>query len=155
MRLSLYRGGDGIMPSEFKSGLSISSGKACLLRHIRQAQSSMGEFHGNAAGLKRGLAIVSLALLTAVCSAAPLAPEFERPELGRTASGLIGFCNSTDPDRLAYCVGYIRGAAHLWKIQWACESTAREDQLFCAGVKAARTSIQEAMSTCDDCDQPD
>ena len=103
--------------------------------------------------LKQVLATVSVVLLSAVCAANPPDPTFENPETGRMASSLFQLCDSSDPDRLAYCEGYIRGAAYMWKFQTVCSSVKREDQLFCAGVKEARMSIQEAMSACTDCDQ--
>lgn len=108
---------------------------------------------GKAMQLKRVFATVSLVLLSAVCAAKPLDPAFERPETGRMASELFQSCISTDRDRLAYCEGFIRGAAHIWKAQQACSSTARTDQLFCAGFEEARTSLQEVLSECADCDQ--
>jgi hypothetical protein len=121
--------------------------KNCNLRQLLQMEKAMG--------LKQVLAAISAVLLSAICAADRLDREFARPELGRTASGLFRFCNSTDTDRLAYCEGYIRGAAYIWKFQHACSSASREDQLFCAGLEEARTSLEEAMSACADCDQPD
>ena len=103
--------------------------------------------------LKRVFATVGLVLLSAVCAAKALDPAFERPETGRLASGLFQMCISTDRDSLAYCQGFMRGAGNIWKVQHACSSTARTDQLFCAGFEEARRSLQESLSECADCDQ--
>jgi len=69
----------------------------------------------------------------------------------RSASELIKLCTSTDPDRLAYCEGYIDGAMHIWKYSTACQSPTISDQSFCAGVKSAEEAIREAFSACRDC----
>ena len=104
---------------------------------------------------RRVLAILSVVLLSPVSAVDAIDPAFENHETGRLASELFRFCNSSDADRLAYCDGYIQGATYIWKFQHACSSLKREEQLFCAGMEDARTSMEEAMSTCADCDQPE
>jgi len=105
--------------------------------------------------LKQVLASFNLVLLSAACLANPLDQAFEKADTGRLASKLVQLCTSKDLDRLAYCKAYIRGATHLWKYQSTCASLARERRLFCAGAESARTSIQDAISACADCDQPE
>lgn len=124
---------------------------------LRSKDCGLGQFlqREKAMGLKLVLATVSLMFLSAVSAADPLDPAFDNPETGRLASELFQFCDSSDPDKLAYCEGYISGAAYIWKFQHACSSVRREDQLFCAGAEDARTSLQEAISACADCDQPE
>jgi hypothetical protein len=110
---------------------------------------------GKAMDLKQVLASINFVLLSSACLADPLDQAFEKADTGRLASELAQLCTSSDLDRLAYCNGYIREATHLWKYQPACASLARESRLFCAGAESARTSIQEAISACTHCDEPE
>jgi hypothetical protein len=69
----------------------------------------------------------------------------------RSASDLVGFCTSTNLDRLAYCEGYIELATRSWKYSTACESQTHGDPSFCAGATAAQKKIQEILQACGDC----
>lgn len=88
-----------------------------------------------------------------VCFADSLDPELSKSDAPRTVPELVRLCMSEDAGRLAYCEGYIVGAVYLWKANFACESLARNDQLYCAGAKDAQSSIEETLSACPDCDQ--
>jgi hypothetical protein len=77
----------------------------------------------------------------------------------RSASDLVSLCTSTNPDQLAYCEGYITGAAHRWKVSAACRSPVPGDKSFCAGSKAAYDKTHETLENCKYCggdrSQPD
>jgi hypothetical protein len=103
--------------------------------------------------LKQKIVAFGLVLFSGACLANSLDQDLAKADTGRTASELIRLCTSADPDRLAYCEGYITGATHLWQRRFACESLAYDDKLFCAGAGDARTSIEETLSACRDCDQ--
>ena len=102
--------------------------------------------------LKQKITIFSLTFLLNACWAGSLEKELALTEDWRLASELVGLCTSSEPQRLAYCEGYIESAAHFWKLQTACPSLKKSDMLYCAGAKDANEKISKALKACKDCD---
>ena len=96
--------------------------------------------------LRRAIAICGAALLAGISSG--LHAQLKNP---RSTSDLASLCTSTDAERLAYCEGYLVGAAHLWKVMAACSSPASGEKRFCAGAQAAYEKFQEALQNCNGC----
>jgi len=102
--------------------------------------------------LRQKITIFSLTFLLNTCWASSLEQKLALRDSDRLTSELVRLCTSTDPDRLAYCEGYIEGATHLWKLHTACASLAKNDLSFCAGAINAREKFSKALEACKDCD---
>lgn len=96
--------------------------------------------------LRQKITIFSLTFLLNTCWASSLEQKLGLRDSLRSTSELVRLCTSTDPDRLAYCEGYIEGATHLWKLHTACSSLKKSDMLFCAGAKDASEMIDMTKS---------
>ncbi|MGW8248477.1 MAG: hypothetical protein ACWGOV_10230 [Acidiferrobacterales bacterium] len=101
--------------------------------------------------LGQTIAVLGLSLVVEVCWANSLEQNLGLTDDVRSASELVSLCKSTDPDKSAYCKGYMEGATHLWKVQKACASAIRRDQSFCAGAKAANELVSKTLHACKDC----
>lgn len=102
--------------------------------------------------LRQKITIFSLTFFLNACWASSLEQKLALRDSWRSTSELVRLCTSTDPDRLAYCEGYIEGATHLWKLNTACTSLAKSDLSFCAGAIDADEKITKALEACKDCD---
>lgn len=67
---------------------------------------------------------------------------------------LIGMCTSARAEDVAYCEGYIEGAAYIWKFRTACEPSLEIFRSYCSGLESAREKILEAYEACTDCPAP-
>lgn len=64
---------------------------------------------------------------------------------------LIRVCTSPRAEDIAYCEGYIEGAAHIWKFRAACDPSTDVSRSYCSGLQSAHDEILEAYKACTDC----
>ncbi len=64
-----------------------------------------------------------------------------------SATDFLDICRSAETEKLAYCMGYLRGAVFFWQEKTACGMAAPDAQAFCAGAGDARTKAAEVMDS--------
>jgi len=68
-----------------------------------------------------------------------------------SASAFVQLCAAEDPDRAAYCEGYLEALIHYLKYKSSCMSDEILDRTYCQGATEAQQKINSAWQSCKDC----